>query len=440
MSAAMDTSDEQGKVAPAPDSEEYEPGIEEYHEAMSLVKINPREARKKFEALLDGPDIGTRVKERSIYGLCHVYVHQGQADEIRGLLLRIRPFFASIPKRRTARIVRKLIDTTGELPDSIKLQTSLCEESIAWCRREKRAYLRHRIQSKLADLYLQQNRFKESLDLVRHLLREVKKIDDKLLQVETELTESKIHFALQNTAVAKSALTAARAASHSVYCPPELQAQIDLQSGIICAAEHDFKTSYSYFYEAYEGFSTLGNKQEEAMRGLKYMLLAKILTNSPKDVYGIIHGKVGMKNPGPHLDAMRSIAEAHKQRSLKQFQQALVDFKHELVDDPIIEHHLATLYEELLEQNILRLVEPFTRVEISHVAELMEMPMEKIEPKLSEMILDKKLNGILDHGAGCLIVFEEEESDKTYEHALGTIKELSSVVDQLSKKAQKLRE
>lgn len=47
------------------------------------------------------------------------------------------------------------------------------------------------------------------------------------------------------------------------------------------------------------------------------------------------------------------------------------------------------------------------------------------------MILDKEFKGILDQGAGCLVVFEEADDDETYEMALGTLKQMSHVVDSL---------
>merc|ERR1711979_145838 len=105
--------------------------------------------------------------------------------------------------------------------------------------------------------------------------------------------------------------------------------------------------------------------------------------------------------------------------------------KHELSEDPIIQFHLSDLNETLLEQNILRILEPFSRVEIAHVAELMELPLQRTQAKLSEMILDQKLNGTLDQGVGVLIVFEQEQVRSTYDNALKTIKNTSEVLDTL---------
>lgn len=119
-------------------------------------------------------------------------------------------------------------------------------------------------------------------------------------------------------------------------------------------------------------------------------------------------------------------------------EQALAEYKAELRDDPIISTHLTTLYDNLLEQNLIRVIEPFSRAQISHISSLIKLPKGDVERKLSQMILDEKFHGILDQGEGVLIVFEEPVVDKTYEAALETIQNMSKVVDSLYNKAKKL--
>lgn len=53
----------------------------------------------------------------------------------------------------------------------------------------------------------------------------------------------------------------------------------------------------------------------------------------------------------------------------------------ELSDDPIIRTHLAALYDTLLEQNLVRIIEPYSRVEIRHVADLVGQPVREVEAK-----------------------------------------------------------
>lgn len=45
--------------------------------------------------------------------------------------------------------------------------------------------------------------------------------------------------------------------------------------------------------------------------------------------------------------------------------QALTEYRAELRDDPIINTHLAKLYDNLLEQNLIRVIEPFSRVQVT---------------------------------------------------------------------------
>jgi len=391
------------------------------------------------EAIIMSPDTGDeaiKAKEQAIYELGDLYAQNNQGEKLATLLTSLRPFFATIPKARTAKVVRTLIDQVAKIPDSMALQMTLCRESIEWCKAEKRSFLRQRIQTRLAALLLASKEYTEALNLLADLQREVKRLDDKPQLVEINLVESQTHYALRNFPKSRAALTAARTAANAIYCPPLLQAQIDVAAGTLHAEERDFKTAFSYFYEAYENFDSTSSPR--AVACLKYMLLSKIMMNSPDDVSAIMNGKPGTKHAGPALEAMRAVASAHKARSLQDFDAALETYKAELQADQIISSHLASLYDMLLQENICRIIEPYSIVEISHIAKLMKLPAANIEAKLSQMILDKKFRGILDAGAGCLIVYDEQSVDTTYEQALEAIGNMGSVVDALHEKAQKL--
>ena len=248
--------------------------------------------------------------------------------------------------------------------------------------------------------------------------------------VEVQLLGSRVYHALRNIPKSRASLTSARTSANSAYCPPLMQAGLDMQSGILHAEDKDYKTAFSYFIEALEGFSSQ-DETAKAVAALKYMLLCKIMLNLTDEVTQILSGKLAMKYAGRDLEAMKAVAKAHSNRSLAQFEQALSDFKAELGMDPFIRSHFNALYDTLLEQNLVRVIEPFSRVEIEHVAKLVGLGTQQVEGKLSQMILDKVFSGVLDQGTGCLIVFDEVEKDKAYDAALDTIEKLSQVVEVL---------
>ena len=256
----------------------------------------------------------------------------------------------------------------------------------------------------------------ESLTLINSLLKELRRLDDKLVLVEVQLLESRVYHALGNVPKGRAALTSARTSAASVYTPPMLQAGLDMQSGMLHAEDSDFNTAYSYFIEAMEGYHGL-DESAQATSALQYMLLCKIMLNQGDDVQTLMSGKQAQRYAGKNLDAMKAVAKAHNDRSLEAYEQALAQFRFELGSDRFIANHLRRLYDAMLEQNLIKVIEPFSRVEIDHVAKMVGLDVQQVERKLSQMILDRVIIGVLDQGAGCLIIFDEQERDQGYDAA-----------------------
>uniref|UniRef100_A0A7N9CNE9 Proteasome 26S subunit, non-ATPase 11 n=1 Tax=Macaca fascicularis TaxID=9541 RepID=A0A7N9CNE9_MACFA len=393
--------------------------VVEFQRAQSLLSTDREASIDILHSIVkrdiqENDEEAVQVKEQSILELGSLLAKTGQAAELGGLLKYVRPFLNSISKAKAARLVRSLLDLFLDMEAATGQEVELCLECIEWAKSEKRTFLRQALEARLVSLYFDTKRYQEALHLGSQLLRELKKMDDKALLVEVQLLESKTYHALSNLPKARAALTSARTTANAIYCPPKLQATLDMQSGIIHAAEEkDWKTAYSYFYEAFEGYDSIDSPK--AITSLKYMLLCKIMLNTPEDVQALVSGKLALRYAG---------------------RQALTDYRAELRDDPIISTHLAKLYDNLLEQNLIRVIEPFSRIE--HISSLIKLSKADVERKLSQMILDKKFHGILDQGEGVLIIFDEPPVDKTYEAALETIQNMSKVVDSLYNKAKKL--
>lgn len=95
----------------------------------------------------------------------------------------------------------------------------------------------------------------------------------------------------------------------------------------------------------------------------------------------MLNGKYGLKYAGPGAEAMRAVARAHTDRSLSAFEAALRSHDAELNGDEFVRRHLGDLNETMLEQNLVRLCEPFSRVPVAHIADMIHLPLDRVEPK-----------------------------------------------------------
>ena len=128
---------------------------------------------------------------------------------------------------------------------------------------------------------------------------------------------------------------------------------------------------------------------------------------------------------------MKDIAAAHKGRDLHRFKEVRQEYASVFDNDSIAEAHLEDMYHGLLERHLLRVIEPYERVEITHLAKLISLDHKTVEAKLSQMILDEKLHGILDQANRCLIVYQEDARDSLYPDSLDTLENLHKVIDAL---------
>lgn len=358
-----------------------------------------------------------RAKEQAIYRLSEIYKINREGSLMIQLLTEVRPFLSLMPKAKTTKMVRSLFESIVACGVSLEEQHQVCLDTIHWARTEKRTFLRHRLQLRLVEVLFDQKDTRGALSVLNGLLREVRRLDDRTLLLDIHLLECRIYYSTRNNSKARAALVAARTTANSIYCPPLAQAEIDLLSGVLHAEEHDPKTAYSYLYEAFEGYHQLGDQARQARRALRYMILAKIATDNPDELAAVLASKNVLEYTGPDIDALRGIAQAYNKQDTHLFNDILEKQKElsdeGLVQDEVIGRQLEDMYDTLIERHLLRIIEPYNRVQVSYLASLLRLNEESVEGKISQLILDKKLDGIVDQQHNCLVVFDDVEAGKS---------------------------
>ncbi|KAG2359057.1 proteasome regulatory particle subunit [Suillus spraguei] len=374
-------------------------------QAADIASSNPKRAEELYKQSL-------RDQESALIKLAELKIKTLTPDrDGSGLAQVIKLSRSSMSS--TAKLICTLLNYFNSIPNSRQTQIDVLTDNIEWSKREKCIFLKHSLQIRLVSLQLEALQYKLVLTRIHALLTELKRLDDKMILTEVHLLESRVYRGIGNLSKSKVKYNGRphvrRTAANSIYCPPHLQAALDLQSGVLHAEDKDYTTAYSYFYETFENMSS--QDDPAALNALKYMLLCKVM---PEDVTSLL-----------------SIKLAVKYAQLREIEK--------LSSDPTIRSHLAALYDTLLQQNLLRVVEPYSVVEIDHVAKQDEQGRRTLKPSaLSQMILDKVFHGVLDQGRGCLIVFDELEADNTYGAAIGTLEQVSKVVDSLYAKTVKI--
>jgi len=374
-------------------------------------------------------------REESIIELGQILSRNKRTQELCQMIEVARPFLVTLGKAKAARMVRDLVDMCLKIDQDGDIKVALVGESIQWATTQNHVFLRQALQARLIRLFNDLERYPKALEAAGELVRELKKVDDKDLLLEVQLEESKACYFLSSLSKARASLTSARTIANSMYVSPSMQAGLDMQSGILHAAdERDFKTAFSYFYEAFEGFDFV-NQEREATLALKYMLLCKVMLDTPDEINSLVSHKNMVKYHGDDISAMMAIASAAKIRSLKKFNEAFGQYRNELQLDPVVRKHFGTLSENMLEKELCRLIEPYSFVQIAHIADTIELPVNKVEKKLAQMILDKKFSGSLHQGDGMLVVYDDVQEDKTYDLSVQTIRAMGEVVDVLYNRA-----
>jgi len=377
-----------------------------------------------------------KAPENIVPEIAHIMRMRKDADGLAKLLQNCREdgLFRSIARAKATKCVRSVLDEMTQIEGTRDLVMKNTQECIEWAVANHQALLRQRLQLRLSGLLLEAHDLDKAIAQISELLSELRKLDDKPMLVEALLVESAIQRAMNNLPKAKAALTGARANANSIYCPQKLQGELDLQSGIVNTDERDYKTAFSYFYEAAEGFQACGDNR--ALQAFTYMILTKIMSQLYDDIPAILSAKNAQAFVGSRsVIAMQAINKACKERALHAFMEARETYKDVLDEDAFIKSHLEVRHNALLEENLQRIIEPFSRVEIAHIASLIDLPLDLVERRLSQMILDKKIDGILDQGAGTLIIFDRPPQTQTNRYILETIAGLNNVVDRLHDKA-----
>lgn len=386
--------------------------------------------------------------------------------------------WSKIPRAKCARLLKELLDyfqsptlhpspspTAPETLEANRKELEVCQALLSWSKEDNRTYLRKSLELRLAALLLRNRMFSESLVLIKSLTSEFKKMEDTINVVEVALLECKLYYCIKNLPKSRSALTAARGAANSIYCPPALQSQLDLQAGLVHGEEGDWKTAYGYFVEALDGITgsssfgragRAGSKNDSLppaektsyLEMIKLILLSKLMLGQggEAEVEGFLSSKMfqrpalmGIAEGDSVIISLAKIGDSYRLKDLLSFNASLMEWDHSNDGECEIYvlKNLKSLYDSLLEGNLLKICLPYKAMKMEWICSKIGLSIEEVEQKLSVMILDSKLFAHIDQSTCSLTIDEEKQYDSNLSSSIEGIKVMNECVEHLYLKAMK---
>lgn len=401
------------------------------------VVINEKD---QLEKILDD-SIKNSVREEIVISLAKQYTLDKNITKLENLLEHGKKMAPPDSKMYIAKILKLILDSVSQNDSEEKtIENTIAKKILDWSISEKKQFLVNKIRLRYANILYTQNKFRESFEECKKVLENAKEIDDKRLLVEGHLLESKLIYEKNNLPKAKASLTTCRASANMVYIQPLLIADIEFVAGIIHLAERDYQISYSYFFEAFEAYNQSKNLKK-ASELFVYLVLSKIMQNCIEDAENLINGRYGLiySEYSVYTILIKKILKAYKLKDLVKLLDILEKEAVIIKKDRILNSQIDFLYDQLLERNILKLIIPYSNVQVSFLSKKLGVCEEKVEKKICEMILDEKLKGSLDQENGILLIFEEKKLDSIYTDSLEILGNMNEAVDMLFKRSEKIR-
>ncbi|OZJ05588.1 COP9 signalosome complex subunit 2 [Bifiguratus adelaidae] len=173
---------------------------------------------------------------------------------------------------------------------------------------------------------------------------------------------------------------------------PRIMGVIRECGGKMHMGEKEWDKAQTDFFESFKNYDEAGSPQR--IQVLKYLVLANMLTNSEINPFDSQETKP-YKND-PQILAMTNLVNAYQRREIKEFEKILHDNHATIMDDAFIRTYIDDVLKNIRTQVLLKLIRPYSRIEIAFAAKQLNIPAHEVERLLIGLILDQRISGRID--------------------------------------------
>ncbi|KAF0485588.1 PCI-domain-containing protein [Gigaspora margarita] len=191
---------------------------------------------------------------------------------------------------------------------------------------------------------------------------------------------------------------------------PRIMGVIRECGGKMHMGEKEWDKAQTDFFESFKNYDEAGSPQR--IQVLKYLVLANMLTESQINPFDSQETKP-YKND-PQIVAMTNLVSAYQRKEIREFEKILKDNRATIMDDPFIRTYIDDVLKNIRTQVLLRLIKPYTRIEIPFVSKQLNIPAQDVEDLLVGLVLDQKIKGCIDQVNQRLELYRQSSDTERY--------------------------
>jgi len=373
-----------------------------YYTAKSKKEDDPEQALKEFKAIVDKEeekgDWGFKALKQSTKLLFLVLKRPNEALETYRRLLTYTK--SAVTRNYSEKSINGILDYVGggkggpvEV-DILEKFYQATKDALVEARNER---LSAKTNLKLAKLWLDRKEYTRLTKLLRDLTNATaaNESDDQSQKgtqlLEIYALEIQMYNETRNFKKLKEIYNAATSV-RSAIPHPRIMGVIKECGGKMWMGERQWNKASEDFFESFRNYDEAGSQQR--IQVLKYLVLANMLTGSEVNPFDSQETKP-YKNDS-QIKAMTDLVDAYQRREVHTAEKILRENRSTIMDDAFIRLYIGELLRSLRTQYLIDLIKPYTRLELSFLAQQLNVDKDEVEELLIGLILDGKVEGRID--------------------------------------------
>ena len=165
-------------------------------------------------------------------------------------------------------------------------------------------------------------------------------------------------------------------------------------------SNNEYEEASKTFFQAFKSYDEAGDKSR--LRCLKYLVLASMLHASQINPFDSQEARPYRDDP--EIVAMTNLVRAFHSNEIHNFERILRQNQGRIMDDEFIREHIEELLRTIRIQVLRRYIRPYQRISLAAIAiALNDIPISEVESLLTSLILDGKLDGLINRTTNTLI-------------------------------------